>query len=247
MGKKIQFPAIALGSEPKMPGIEEITEFITGRLGKETDLVSYHLNRSLQAQKKAGITSPCGGGVYYAQRIVDLLGSEISDPDLHSIIQDAEEMHALSRVSSMAIPAPHRVTPDPHDDVLLVYKKILRAMRDHHLSRQIIHASSAIESELETLSSGKVLFFMNSRRVEDTELLLESQRDLIFTADLIGQVGDLSERYDIRRYILLDPASDLLHQLLSVTDPDHIQVAGYAQGAEEEYWMKIQNAAALDV
>ena len=238
-----------------MPDINDLTRFIGRRHGKETDLISYFLDSSINAQKNAGITEPCGGGLYYTDRIRETISGGsggLSDPDMKCFARDGDDIAMIMKNAAMALPAPHildkpekKRTDADETAIFRYYKKILRTMRDHHIKRHIIHATRIIQDELEILSSQKVLFALMTRNLNDIELLLEYQRDLVITEGMIGEIGTLSEQYDIRRYIVLDPEPDMIIALLAITDQDQIRVAGYAQGEEESYWTKIQEKAEI--
>ena len=248
MGKKTRFSTFSLGSEPDQPDIKELAEFIARSRGIVADLITFQLERSLIAQKESGVTTPCGGGIFYQDRLNSIFTQDGSDlfvePEM--TIHDASVMIRCIRSAKAAVPSPAYLenSPSPDDEELLEeycsgYKMIFREMRDTGISGHIIHTRTPGEIELEYLTSRKNLFYLHEKTVGSFEVLLEYQQDLVISGPEIPLVMELSDRYDIRRIIILEPDSGILVDLSEEFDPGDILVAGYGSGDESVYWKKI--------
>ncbi len=241
----MRLSSISLGSRPEIPPVDELVSFVRTARGREVDLISFYLERSLACQAGAGIGEPCGGGEFMEQRITAVLGTpdRPGDPPA-DLLADADLISGKGQVVRSALPAPSRFGPpdreEEMEDLCREMKVILRGMRDRGVAGHVLHASVPCGIEWELLGSPKTLFFLMPGREEDIEALLEVQNRIVVPGSFLSMVPDLVDRYPVRRLMVLDPGEGDLKELLDLFEPEKIQVAGYASGDEQAYWSTIR-------
>ncbi|MDD5186671.1 MAG: hypothetical protein PHF57_00510, partial [Methanoregula sp.] len=116
MVKRQNLPTRAFGAEPGVPDIPALAGWVAAHRGMRADLLTYRLDQSLAPQRSAGITIPCAGGRFYADRILSCLlgitgvsGKKAVDeigvqPD--AMIEDAGRITAQQKGAWCAIPVP---------------------------------------------------------------------------------------------------------------------------------------------
>ena len=256
MAKKILFPTISIGSEPEKPDIEELASFIRSHRGSEGDLITFYLVRSLSAQKEAGISSPCGGGLFCMPR---LEASILCTPDgFHhdssAIAADAEIMFLTAGPGKSALPAPHQVpgSPDPDDDERYAdycdeFAGLLRDMRDAGITGHILHAQRVCPIEIERLASRKISFIIPDGGEEVQRELLEFQHTITLTNSRLSLLDNIIDQYDVRGVTIINPDIDGFRIAMQYFDTDQISAGGYGTGQESDYWKKSAENATITI
>src|SRR5512138_866952 len=154
MGKRRKLTTRAFGAEPGLPDTAGLAAWIAEHRGREADLTTFLLDRSLAPQIPAGIGWPCAGGRFYADRIRRSMAGLFEDrieaelhADLAAVTEDAAGIVLQQKGAWCAVPAPsllglqdrHYGDPDERDDAVAgVYRTILRAMRDTGVAGHIL-------------------------------------------------------------------------------------------------------------
>jgi hypothetical protein len=114
MVKQRTLPTRAFGTEPEVPDIPVLAEWVAKNLGKSGDLISFYLDQSLSVQLSSKITIPCAGGLFYKDRIMDSLTGidrktavdEIAIKT-EAVTKDARGIVSQKKNVWCAFPAPH--------------------------------------------------------------------------------------------------------------------------------------------
>ncbi len=252
MAKKIRFKTISLGSEPDQPDIEELTGFIRTMKGREADLITYYLTRSLCAQKDAGISSPAGGGLFMQSRFENAISCSSEGCHVNTSVFEADArmmIRAAGPVRSV-LPSPGLLpgSPDPADDDRCAefcdaFARVLRSMRDQKITGHILHAEGVSEIEEEILSSQKTMFIIPEGSVAVQSDLLEFQTTIALTSSRVQFLDELIDQYDVRSLILIEPDEEGFKGVLKHLDLDQILIGGYGKGEENQYWKHIVEGA----
>ncbi len=248
MSKKIHFSTLSLGSNPDEPNLSDLAGFVQKNTGREVDLNSFYLERSLSSQLNARIEFPCGGGRFLGSRLTEFIGSETGNPDtVTDLIQDAELITRITPHALSALPALSVLKKDCTEELFSSFRTILRKMRDRNVRGHILHADITDELELELLSSPRTIFWLDTEKREEVESLLEYQSILIVRTDMINIVPDLMDNYDIRNFWVIDPDYEAYSKLLEIMDPDKIRVAGFGTGDESRCWIDVVNSSEIEI
>lgn len=260
-GKRRPLQTRALGGEPAIPAVSALADWISKRRadGEAGDLTTCLLQQSFMPQLDAGISIPCAGGKFYTDRLLScfvgiengrLLGETgISDRDL---IADALEVALLRKGTWWAFPAPHllAITDEYHGDereasaaVADLYRAAMRAMRDNGIAGHVLICDHIVDTELAALAGRKAFFFHPDPKPADLELLLEFQHRIAVDRHHLDDAFSLSQEYDIRELIIVDPDPASLTLALSHLDPDQVVAGGYCMGSAEDYWKGIVSGA----
>ena len=257
MKKKIHIKTISLGSEPDIPTISELKEFIASYKGIEADLITYQLLRSYSSQKSASIGEIAVGGTFCRSRMDESLSWDeeegpLVNPD--ALIRDYSliTMHDRYVRSVHESPSILSSAPSPDDEdgfaeICHGFRQVLRTLRDNYISGHVIHLENPTPLELELLSSPKNLFFLHNPTLENLGDLLEHSRDLILSPEKVSLVDELMDRYQVRTLSVCDATDTSLLDALQFLEPDHLKYAGYCQGPEEAYWKKVKKSAFISV
>ena len=256
MVKKIRFPTISIGSEPDQPDLGELAGFVRSHRGSEGDLITFYLVRSLSAQTGSGISSPCGGGLFYMPR---LEASILCTPDgFHhdssEIAADAEIMFLTAGPVKAALPAPHLVpgSPDPDDeeryaDYCDEYACLLRDMRDTGITGHFLHAQRVFPIEIERLASRKNSFIIPDGGEEVQRELLEFQHTITLTNSRLPLLDGIIDQYDVRGVTIINPDRDGFRIAMQYFDIDQISAGGYGTGQESDYWKKCAETSTITI
>ncbi|MDX8551401.1 hypothetical protein KHC33_02835 [Methanospirillum sp. J.3.6.1-F.2.7.3] len=257
MKKKLELKTQSLGSEPDIPDITTLKEFIALYRGYEADLVTFQMLRSYSDQKSADIHTIGVGGGYMRQRMEEGLkwdaeqGPLIHVDDLvydYSLITSKSGgIWSVHESPSVLSTCPSQDDEDSFAEMYHGFRQILRTLRDNRIFSHIIHLESPTQLELELLSSPRSLYFLRNPTLEILGDLLEHTSDLILPTEKISFLGELIDQFQIRRVMLLDATAPALLSVLEYVDPDHLVVTGYCQGSEEKYWKKVQDSAIISV
>ncbi len=252
MAKKIRFKTISLGSEPDQPDIDELTRFIRAMKGRQADLITYHLIRSLEGQTEAKISSPAGGGLFMQSRFDDALtcspdGCQVNTSGFE---EDALVMTKVAGPVRSVLPSPGLLpgSPEPTDEetcaeFCYAYAKVLRSMRDKNITGHILHANDVSPIETEILSSQKIMFVIPEGSTIVQSNLLEVQTTIALTSSRVRFLDELIDQYDVRNLILIEPDEEGFKGALKHLDPDQILVGGYGKGEGKQYWKHIAESA----
>jgi hypothetical protein len=259
MVKRLALPIRAFGAEPGMPDIPTLTGWVAEHRGISADLLTYRIDQSLAPQLPAGVTYPCAGGLFYADRIiasltgvsekkaVDEVGIETGD-----VIRDACAIGALKSNSWWALPAPHALgivdtyynDEDEWNDALTgVYRAMMRAMRDAGIAGHVLIGEYADDAELARLARQKVFFFVPKLDRESLACVLEHQRQVAVSKDQLDSTFDLGNEYELHRIIVMDPDEEAITLALSHVDPDQVMAGGYCTENCDRYWKSVVDAA----
>jgi hypothetical protein len=259
MKKNIPLPSVSLGSEPDIPDSSLLMEYVSSYRGIEADLITFQMLRSCSAQLQAGITEIAVGGRYCRPRFLDALSwDEEQGPLIHPdtlradysvLIRSGGILCSVHESPAVLASCPNPDNEDAYAEFFHGFRQVLRTLRDIRISGHIIHLKDPISLELELLAGPKTLLCIDQPSQGMLEELLEYTADLVIPADTISVVGELMDRYEIRTLILSqgDECAHNLSEALQYVDPDHIKVAGYGVGLEEEYWKKVKESAVICV
>jgi hypothetical protein len=263
MVKRRKLPTRAFGTEPDVPDIPVLAEWVANNLGKSGDLISFYLDQSLSVQLSSEITIPCAGGIFYKDRIMDsLMGIDCKTVvDEIAIKTEAVVKDALGIVSQKkniwcALPAPHALgitdlyyhdEDEWHDAIAGVYRTLMRSMRDGGIGGHVLICDTIDEVELSALSRQKVVFFARDPDREGLATLMEYQRQVAVDRHHLATVFDLTGEYEINKLIILDPDTESIALAMSEFDPDQLMAGGYCTGDCEGYWNRLVASAEYSV
>jgi hypothetical protein len=259
MKKRLKLATRAFGAEPERPNVAVLAEWIAANRGTAADIITYLLDQSITPQVSAGILAPCAGGRFYTNRIMGSLigikdGKAIDEIGLDSetISQDAAKMIVRKKGAWFALPAPHLLGINDvyyHDEaewrdaIAGMYRLIMRSMRDAGINGHVLICDSLSEPEITALSHQKVFFFQPEPDRAGLSCLLEHQQEVVVSKKALDIVLDLTNEFDIRRVIIIDPDEESILRALSCLDPDHISAGGYCLDRCETYWKNLIETA----
>jgi len=255
MVKRLNLPTRAFGAEPGQPAVAGLAAWIAGNRGRTADIVTYQLDRSLAPQVTAAIGTPCAGGKFYADRIIQCL-SGIRDRratgELHvdtpAIVEDAAGIVVQKKGAECAMPAPHVLgitdayygDADEWSDMICgAYRTVMRAMRDTGVAGHVLICDAMDNTELAALSRQNCFFFQPDPSREDLANLMEYQSRVAAGRDQLQAVFDLMDEYTLKKIFIIDPDPAAIRLALSHLDPDQIVAGGYCNEDCGEYWKKI--------
>ena len=106
-----------------------------------------------------------------------------------------------------------------------------------------LSAIMSMTGELEGLCGRKTFFFLQEPDVSGLELLLEHQRALAVSSEVIDLVVGLKEEYTVDTMVLITPTNVGFEKLLKHWESDQIKAGGYCTGNCPEYWKNIVQGA----
>ena len=259
MGKQLKLTTRAFGAEPGVPDVADLAQWVAEHRGTTADITTYQLFQSFDPQLSAGISRPCAGGKFCADRIrTSLLGvtsgratDEIA-VRTEALIEDAAGIVMQKRNSWCALPAPHvlgLIDCYYHDDeewsdaITGAYGSLMRAMRDTGIAGHVLIGERADEMEIAALAALKVFFFQPDTNRESLERLMEHQRQIAVLPKQLETVFDLTNEYDLRKIIIVDADAEAIRLTLSHLDPDQVSVGGYCLDQSNEYWTNLVDTA----
>jgi hypothetical protein len=259
MVKRLTLPTRAFGAEPGVPDIPALTKWVAEHRGMTADLLTYRIDQSLVPQISAGITAPCAGGKFYADRILSCLigvtGRKAVDEigvDTDAVFEDACAMVGQKKGVWCAMPAPHALgivdtyyddEDEWNDAITGAYRTIMRAMRDAGIAGHMIIGDVADDAEISGLAHPNVFFFFPKQNREILQCVLEHQRQVAVSKSALTTALDLRNEYDLHRIIVLDPDEEAIALALSHVDPDQIMAGGYCTEKCDTYWKSLVDAA----
>jgi hypothetical protein len=259
MVKRRNLSTRAFGAEPGIPDVAVLAAWIADHRGTPADMITYLLDQSLAPQLAAGIISPCAGGRFYRNRIMECLagveeGKAIGEIHLnpHAIIEDAAGIVLRKKGTSCALPAPHLLgimDTYYHDDeewngaIAGVYHDLMRSMRDTGIKGHVLICREIHEPEIESLVRPNIFVFQPEPDRESLACLMEHQHQIAVGRDYVDTVLALSSEYDLRKIIIVDPDVDSINRALECLDPDQVSAGGYCTDTCTDYWKNLVDAA----
>ena len=259
MVKRVNLPTWAFGAEPGVPDIPALAGWVAEHRGTRADIVTYRLDQALAPQLPAGITQPCSGGRFYANRILSCLPGITDKKAVDEIcvqpgamIEDACSITAQKKGAWCAMPAPHALgivdsyyndEDEWNDAITGAYRTLLRAQRDAGIVGHVLIGDKADDAEIARLARQKVFFFLPKQDRESLECLMEHQRQIAVPKVQLDTVLDLANEYDLHQLIVMDPDDEAIVIALSHLDPDQVLGGGYCTEKCEWYWRSIADAA----
>jgi hypothetical protein len=172
--------------------------------------------------------------------------------DSLAISEDAAGIVIQKKGAWCALPAPHVLgiadmyydnEYEWNDAIAATYRTLMRSMRDRGISGHVLICDTISEPEIASLVRQNVIFFQPKPSRESLACLLEHQRQIAVTANLLDTVIDMSSEYDLRNIILLDPDKESIARALSCLDPDEISAGGYCTETCGDYWKNLVEGA----
>jgi len=259
MVKRRNLSTRAFGAEPGIPDVAVLAAWIADHRGTPADIITYLLDQSLTPQLAAGIISPCAGGRFYKNRIMECLAgvkesrvtSEIHlNP--HAIIEDAAGIVLQKKGTSCALPAPHLlgITDTYYHDneewngaITGVYRDLMRSMRDTGIKGHVLVCKEIHEPEIESLVRPNIFVFQPEPDRESLACLMEHQHQIAVGRDYVDTVLSLSSEYDLRKIIIVDPDKESIERALECLDPDQVSAGGYCTDTGTDYWKNLVDTA----
>ncbi len=259
MKKRLKLATRAFGAEPGKPDIAVLAAWVAENRKTPADIITFLLDQSLAPQVSAGVLEPCAGGRFYKNRIMgSLLGvangkaTDETGLDSRAISEDAAKIVIQKKGAWAAMPAPHLLNISDmyyHDEyewndaITGIYRTIMRSMRDAGISGHVLICDTLPEPEMASLSHQKVFFFQPKSDRASLASLLEYQHQIAVSRKHLDTVLDLTNEFDIRKLIIIDPDEDSFSRALSCLDPDHVSAGGYCLDQCETYWKKLVETA----
>ncbi|MDD1689326.1 MAG: hypothetical protein LUQ66_01540 [Methanoregula sp.] len=252
MVKRLKLETRAFGAEPGQPDVTALAAWIAEHRGRMADITTYRLDQSLAPQVSAGIMSPCAGGKFYRDRILECI-TGIEDTkaigELHldtmAIIEDAAGIVVQKRGAECAMPAPHVLGIEDayyedgdewSDAICGMYKALMRAMRDTGVAGHVLVCDTMDDAELAALARQKVFFFQPEPDRESLAALLEYQHQTAVGKEYLSTLIDLTNEYTLKKVFIIDPDPAAIELARSQLDPDQIVAGGYCTSDSTGYW-----------
>jgi hypothetical protein len=255
MNRRVDLATRGLGAEPSIPDLTDLSVWVASHRGTAADLTSFLIDQSLSPQVDAGIVSPCAGGKFMKNRLLEnLIGirdtAVIEEIGVRTepFIEDAARIVAQKRDVWCALPAPSSLgvtdsyyhnNDDLHEAVIEAYRSILRAMRDGGVSGHVLICDKIEEEEIQMLARKNIFFFLPEPDRSTLEVLMEYQSKVAVPKEQVGTVLSLTGEYDIGQIIIVDPDPHSIKLALSHFDPDQVAGGGYCQHDCNEYWKTV--------
>jgi hypothetical protein len=262
MAKRHLLATRAFGAEPGLPDVAGLAQWIAEHRGREADIITCQLDRSLAPQVSAEIGIPCAGGKFYAGRIQQcIIGISNNKAvgelyiDTAAIIEDAAGIVVLKKGAWCAIPAPHVIgVRDTHYNdedewsaaLCDAYRTIMRTMRDTGVAGHVLIADRMDDAEVASLAGQKTFFFAPITDRENLATLMEHQNQVAVGKDQLKTLFDLTDEYTIRKIFIIDPDPASIRLALSHLDPDQVVAGGYCLDECGEYWSDLVSRATYE-
>lgn len=261
MSKRLKLATRGLGAEPGIPKVAELAAWIAEHRGTAADLTTYRLFQSLSPQIAAGIGSPCAGGKFLQERILDcIIGVSkkraIDELGVRkaALAEDGYGIAAQRRNAWCALPAPHAlgIVDTYFNDneewtgaIAGAYISLMRTMRDAGVPGHVLICDKAEEPEVAVLNRREVFFFQPEPDRESLEVLMEHQSSVASGKDHLPTVFDLANEYDLRKILIVDADLDAINLALTHVDPDQVVIAGYCTEGSDLYWEELEKLSSF--
>ncbi len=257
MKKRQIFPLWSFGAEVSDPELKDLSDWVRGRRIFPCDLVTYKVEHSLG--KQAEVDMPCYGGLDYRMRIVSSLedvrgGFLRGEPalDFGMLLQDAKSAVKVNKQVRVCLPSPLSLgiedgyygdSDDFTGALSLLYRKIMRELRDVGIRECVIIGERFSSIELEELVSGKTFFFSPTSTSTALCAILEVQDAVAVPALRLVHLLELLNEYDVSTAALIDAGPRDFEIALHAFDPEHLLAGGYATGTNQDYWTDLKKRA----
>ena len=261
MGKRVLFPTRSFGSDAPVPDPGALAEWVGAHRGRSGDLTTYHLEEGLQHQLDAGVTTPCAGGRFYLDRLLDSFigveGKMITGEmgcDTSPLLHDADDLNTMGKNLWLAVPSPLELGLTDHyfhdqeeatHSIFSTYQEMMRAMRDAGIAGHVLLCDTPTGEELEALAGRNVFFFTRHQTKKSLALLLEYQAVVAVRPSGLGLISDLMGEYEVRNIVLLDAGEEDIKKALEFKDPENLLCGGYCHDSCSHYWKSIVEKASL--
>lgn len=263
MVKRLKLATRAFGAEPCMPDVAALAGWIEEHRGKYADIITYLLDKSLAPQVSAGIVTPCAGGIFYKNRIMECLqgvenGKATDEICLNpsAVTEDAAGIVIQVKNTWCAMPAPHLLAirdlyyndeEEWNEALTGTYRTLMRSMRDAGINGHVLICNTIYEPEITSLMMQKVFFFQPYPDEGSLACLMEHQRQIAVCRDQLDIVLNLTSEYDIQKIIIVDPDQESIAHVLSCLDPDQVSAGGYCTDICDDYWKNLVESAGYTI
>ncbi|GAA5262002.1 type III secretion system chaperone family protein [Methanocalculus sp. MC3] len=232
MAKRLAIPVRSLGSEVDTPSVSDLSEWAKTRAGQGGDLVTYHLMKTVEAQKEVHI--PAAGGWFYFDRA---RAASLPDAPSDDLLDDIEAVNSVRKNCWWSLPSAASLCSDPDEDQILFFRQFLRTMRDAGVFGHVILLKEEPKPlELELVSGRRIFLHQMSPTERGLEKVLEVQRDIAVAPALLPLLGELMGSYTVRKIIVMDGGEADLRAAKELVDLDNIMTGGYAPAKKPSYW-----------
>jgi len=261
MSKRLKLATRGLGAEPGIPDVAELASWIAEYRGTAADLTTYRLFQSLAPQIATGIGSPCAGGKFLLDRILDCIvgvSEKTAIDELgvrkEALAEDGYGIAAQKRNVWCALPAPHAlgiVDTYFNDDeewtgaITGAYATMMRTMRDAGVAGHVLICDTVEEPVVTDLNRKEVFFFQPKPDRESLQTLMEHQSSVAAGKDHLLTVFDLANEYDLRKILIVDADMDAINLALTHVDPDQVVIAGYCTEGCDTYWEELEKISSF--
>ena len=235
MAKRLTIPVRSLGSEVDTPTVADLAAWAKTRAGQSGDLITYHLMKTLEAQKE--VYTPAAGGWFYHERARQ---GSLPDASFDDVLDDIQTVSAIRKNSWWSLPSAASLFLDPDEDQILSFRQFLRMMRDAGVFGHIILLKNDPTSlELELVSGRRIFMHLLNPTERGLEKVLEVQRDIAVVPSALPILGEIMDSYSVRKIIVMDGSEPDIRAAMELIDLDNIMVGGYAPAGEPSYWDRL--------
>ncbi|MFA4878078.1 MAG: hypothetical protein WC586_11765 [Methanoregula sp.] len=262
MAKRLNLATRAFGAEPGKPDVAALAAWIKEHRGRMADIITFQLDRTLAPQLPAKIATPCAGGRFYQERILECIQG-IEDKaavgelylDTPALVEDAAGIVVQKKGAWCALPAPHvlGISDSYYDDeaewsdaICGTYRTLMRTLRDTGVSGNILLCDAMEDAELAALSRHNVFFYQPEPDRTSLARLMEHQRQVAAKKEFLETVFDLTDEYTLQKIFIIDPDPKSISLALSHLDPDQVFAGGYCTTDDPDYWKDLVAAAAYE-
>lgn len=232
MAKRLTIPVRSLGSEVDTPSVTDLAAWAQARAGQSGDLVTYHLMKTVEAQKE--VHTPAAGGLFYHERAK---AASLPDAPADDVLDDIQAVQGVRKNCWWSLPPAAALFSDPDEDQILIFRKFLRMMRDAGVfGHVILLENDPTPLELELVSGRRIFWHLMNPTERGLEKLLEVQRDIAVVPELLPLLSDIMGSYTVRKIIVIDGGEADLRAAMELVDSDSIMTGGYAPAGEPSYW-----------
>ncbi len=235
MAKRLTIPVRGLGSQVDTPPVTDLAAWAQARAGQSGDLVTYHLMKTVEAQKE--VHTPAAGGWFYHERA---RAASLPDAPADDVLDDIQAVSGIRKNCWWSLPSAAALFSDPDEDQILVFRQFLRMMRDAGVFGHVILLENDPASlELELVSGRRIFWHLMNPTERGLEKVLEVQRDIAVAPSALPLLGDLLGSYTVRKIIVINGGESDLRAAMELVDLDNIMAGGYAPAGEPLYWERL--------
>ncbi len=232
MAKRLAIPVRGLGSGVDTPSVSDLSEWAKTRAGQSGDLVTYHLMKTLEAQK--GVHTPAAGGWFYHERART---ASLPDAPADDVMDDIQAVQSVRKNCWWSLPSAASQFVDPDEDQILFFRQFLRTMRDAGVFGHVILLKEEPKPlELELVSGRRIFWHLLNPTERALEKVLEVQRDIAIAPADLPLLSDLMGSYTVRKIIVMEGGEADLRAAKELVDLDNIMTGGYAPAKKPSYW-----------